>query len=203
FGTESSGFSRSKALSFKLEGIIGWDRPLLYQAINSFYEYGKNSRTDYGEFDVDITFSRAGTPYRSLTYEDCQVKSYDVQTLTDGEESYHGATKWAYIDVVKFDCRGFAPHNPVFENMIKTQIDEKTAEARKNLDHKKELMKIEEANRAQYKMQNQLTSQYFAVEKPNSIPSWIEENSKWLQEGKITSEEYQNMIRYLVLKEIL
>jgi hypothetical protein len=87
--------------------------------------------------------------------------------------------------------------------MVQEQVEKKTAEARKNLDHKKELMKTQEANKAQYKMSNQLTSQYFVVEKINSTPLWIEENSKWLQKGKITFEEYQNMIQYLVSKGML
>ena len=110
FGTESSGFARNKPLSFKLEGIIGYDRPILYEAINDYYQNGMNSRTQYSEFDVDIIFARGSEIYRSITYGDCQIKSYDVLTLTDAEESYSGSTKWAYIDSIKFDCRGFEPH---------------------------------------------------------------------------------------------
>ena len=201
FGTETSGFTRNKALSFKLEGIIGYDRPLLYQAINEYFEYGINSKTSYSEFDVDITFARGGEPYRSITYGDCQVKSYDVLTLTDAEESYSGGTKWAYIDSIKFDCRGFAPHNPVYEKMLKTKTEHATDEALKNLDHDKEVKKQQEVEIAKYTIQSQL-SQNFTPEK-ESLPDWVRQAAEWVETGKISVQEYQELVRYLLAKGIL
>ena len=201
FGTEGSGFTRNKALSFKLEGIIGYDRPLLYQAINDYFELGMNSRTSFSEFDVDITFARAGEPYRTITYGDCQVKSYDVLTLTDGEESYSGSTKWAYVDSIKFDCRGFEPHNPVYAKLLETKEQRVTEEALKSIDNKKEVQKQQEVNVAKYTIQSQL-SQNFPAEKV-SMPSWVKQAAEWLETGKISMQEYQNLIRYLLVNKIL
>ena len=201
FGTEASGFTKNKALSFKLEGIIGFDRPLLYQAINEYFEYGMNSRTGFSEFDVDIIFARGGEPYRSITYGDCQVKFYDVTTLTDGEESYSGSTKFAYIDSVKFDCRGFAPHNPVYEKLLKTKSEHATDEALKNINNGKEIQKQQELTIAKYTIQSQ-SSQDFTSEK-KSMPYWVKQAIEWLDSGKISMQEYQNLIRYLLVKGIL
>ena len=200
FGTEKSGFNRKEALSFKLDGIIGYDRPLLYQAINDFFELGMNSRTSFSEFDVDITFKRGAEPYRTITYGDCQVKSYDVLTLTDREESYSGGTKWAYIDSIKFDCRGFEPHNPVYAKLLKTKAEHATQEALKNLDNKKEIMKQQEVSVAKYTIQSQL-NQNFPAEKV-SMPHWVKQAAEWLETGKISMQEYQNLLRYILANKI-
>jgi hypothetical protein len=200
FGTESSGFTKNRALSFKLEGIIGYDRPLLYQAINEYFEYGMNSHTKYSEFDVDIIFSRGGEQYRSITYGDCQVKSYDVLTLTDGEEGYSGATKFAYIDSIKFDCRGFAPHNPVYEKFMEAKTQHVTDAALKNLENAKEITKQKEEAVAKYTLSAQ-TSQDFAPKE--SMPSWVRQAANWAETEKISMHEYQNLIRYLIAQGIL
>lgn len=200
FGTESSGFTRNKPLSFKLEGIVGYDRPILYEAINDYFQNGMNSRTAYSEFDVDIIFARGGETYRGITYGDCQIKSYDVQTLTDAEESYSGSTKFAYIDVIKFDCRGFAPHNPVYTKFLEEKEQKATAEALKNIDHAKEITKQQESIVAKYTMPSELNQDFSAKE---SMPYWVKQAAEWVEAGKISMQEYQNLIRYLLATGIL
>ncbi|MGQ0796154.1 MAG: hypothetical protein ACT4N5_08250 [Nitrosopumilaceae archaeon] len=200
FGTEGSGFTKNRALSFKLEGIIGYDRPLLYQAINHYFEYGMNSKTQYSEFDVDIIFSRGAEPYRSITYGDCQVKSYDVLTLTDAEEGYSGATKFAYIDSIRFDCRGFAPHNPVYEKFMEAKTQRATDAALKNLNHDKEITKQKEEMVAKYTLSPQLSQDFSPKE---SMPSWVRQAANWAETEKISMQEYQNLIRYLVAQGIM
>ena len=199
FGTETSGFDRKRPLSFKLEGIIGYDRPLLYQAINDYFEYGLNSKTQFSEFDVDIIFSKGVEPYRSITYGDCQVKSYDVLTLTDAEESYSGGTKFAYIDSIRFDCRGFAPHNPVYEKLLDAKTQRATESALKNLEPK-EITKQKEETVAKYTLSSPITQDFIPKE---SMPSWVRQAANWAETEKISLQEYQNLIRYLVAQGIL
>jgi len=137
FDTMSSGFDRTKAPTFKLEGVIGWDRPLLYKAIDTSFNLGKTVQHDYSKFDVDVIFQHGNQPFRQFSYGDCQIKNYNVYTEYDREETYNGKTKFVYLDKIEFDCRGFALGNPVYEKMLQDQKAEKTAEAMKNIKHKK------------------------------------------------------------------
>lgn len=137
FDTLSSGFDRTKPLSFKLEGVIGWDRPLLYHAIDQTFEQGRVGNLDYSEFDVDVIFQHGDQPFRQFSYGDCQIKNYNVYTEYDKEETYNAKTKFVYLDRIDFDCRGFALGNPTYEKMLQDKKAEKTAEYLKNLEQKK------------------------------------------------------------------
>lgn len=137
FDTMSSGFDRTKALTFKLEGVIGWDKPILYKAIDTTYIHGKNAPHDYSEFDVDVIFQRGEQAYRQFTYSDCQIKNYNVYTEYDKEETYNAKTDFVYLDKIEFDCRGFAMSNPTYDKMLQDKQTEKNAEALKNIDRVK------------------------------------------------------------------
>jgi len=135
FDTMSSGFDRTKPLNFKLEGIIGWDKPLLYRAVDMTYQLGRNQNHDYSEFDVDVIFQHGEQQYRQFTYTDCQIKNYNVYTEYDKEETYNAKTKFVYLDKIEFECRGFSLGNPTYDTMIKDQTAERTAEALQNSKH--------------------------------------------------------------------
>lgn len=137
FDTLSSGFDRTKPLAFRLEGVIGWDRPILYHAIDKTFEQGRIGNLDYSEFDVDVIFQHGDQPFRQFSYGDCQIKNYNVYTEYDREETYNGKTKFVYLDKIDFDCRGFALGNPTYEKMLQDQRAEKIAEAMKNIVTKK------------------------------------------------------------------
>jgi len=137
FDTLSSGFDRTKPLAFKLEGVIGWDRPILYHAIDQTFEQGKIGNLGYSEFDVDVIFRHGDQPFRQFSYGDCQIKNYNVYTEYDREETYNGKTKFVYLDRIEFDCRGFALGNPTYDKMLQDQKAEKISEAMKTLEQKK------------------------------------------------------------------
>src|SRR5574342_94986 len=198
FDTLGSGFDRKKALSFYLEGVIGWDRPLLYNAIGDYYQYGYNTQYQNAEFDVDVVFQRANEPLREIQYTDCRIKSYDVFTEAKPEKAFTGNTasnRFAFVDKVTFDCRGFEPQNPAYERMIKAQETAATEEAMKNINKDKETKKQVEATTAKYTIQGKL-QQYFPTEITESLPSWVKQTSKWVETGEITPQEYQNLVRY-------
>jgi len=137
FDTMSSGFDRTKPLAFKLEGVIGWDRPLLYKAIDTTFVLGRNVGQDYSEFDVDVIFQHGDQPFRQFSYGDCQIKNYNVYTEYDREETFNGKTDFVYLDRIEFDCRGFALGNPTYDKMLQDQRAEKIAEAMKTIEQKK------------------------------------------------------------------
>lgn len=133
FDTQSSGYDRTKALTFRLEGVIGGDRPMLYKAIDQTYQQGKNQNHEFSEFDVEVIFHNDPSVYRKFTYADCQVRNYNVFTEFDKEETYQGKTKFAYIDKIEFECRGFGLENPPYEKMMQDKEEKQTAEYLKSL----------------------------------------------------------------------
>jgi len=137
FDTQSSGFDRTKGVTFRLEGVIGGDRPLLYKAIDKTFEFGRNVNHDFSEFDVDVIFHNDSSAYRKFLYSDCQIRNYNVFTEFDKEETYQGKTKFAYIDKIEFECRGFKLSNPSYEKMIREEMEMKTAELMKSINQKK------------------------------------------------------------------
>ena len=137
FDTLSSGFDRTKGLTFMLEGVVGGDRPILYKAIDETFYHGKNVQHDFSEFDVDIILQQGEQQYRKFTYSDCQIKNYNVFTEFDKEETFSGKTKFAIVDKIEFDCRGFAMGNPSYDNMLEEQKAERMAKDLENLEHAK------------------------------------------------------------------
>lgn len=135
FDTMSSGFDRTKSLTFKLEGVIGGDKPLLYRAVDMTYQLGRNQNHEYSEFDVDVIFQHGEQQYRQFTYTDCQIKNYNVYTEYDKEETYNAKTDFVYLDKIEFECRGFFLGNPTYDKIIKDQTVERTAEALQNSKH--------------------------------------------------------------------
>lgn len=137
FDTMSSGFDRTKPVTFKLEGVIGWDRPILYKAIDTTFVQGKGVMNDFTQFEVDVIFQRGDQPFRIFHYTDCKIKNYNVYTEYDREETYNLKTDFVYLDKIEFDCIGFDMGNPTYDKMIKDKTTEKTADAMKMIDQKK------------------------------------------------------------------
>ncbi len=137
FDTMSSGFDRTKAVHFKLEGVIGGDKPVLYKAIDYTFTHGINQNHDFSEFDVDVIFHHDEIAQRQFTYSDCEIKNYNAYTEYDKEETYNLKTSFVYLDKIEFECRGFALGNPLYDAMIQAETEQKTADALKNLDRVK------------------------------------------------------------------
>ncbi len=137
FDTMSSGFDRTKAVHFKLEGVIGGGKPLLYKAIDYTFTHGRNQNHDFSEFDVNVIFHRDGIPQRQFIYSNCEVKNYNAYTEYDKEETYNLKTNFVYLDKIEFECRGFALGNPLYDAMMQAETEQKTAEVLKNLDRVK------------------------------------------------------------------
>lgn len=135
FDTLSSGFDRTKGVTFMLEGVVGGDRPILYKAIDETFYHGKNVQHYFSEFDVDVILHQGEQQYRKITYSDCQIKNYNVFTEFDKEETFSEKTKFAIVDKIEFDCRGFALGNPSYEKILEEQKAERMAKDLENLEH--------------------------------------------------------------------
>ncbi len=148
----SSGFDKTKAPIFRLEGVIGWDKPILYKAIDTTFTVGRVGATNaFNEFEVDVKFQRGEETYRQFSYSDCRIKNYNVFTEYDKEESYNQKTDFAYVDRIDFECSGFALGNPTYQKMMKDMLDETNQELLKNMnnDNKLDQIKSKEVTKAE------------------------------------------------------
>jgi hypothetical protein len=116
---QMSGFDRdSESPAFKLEGVMDFDRPHLYEAVDMAFERGTHdSQHNYGQFDVDVYLHKDGQTLRHFTYSECSVSDYKVVTLFDKEEGWTTSKGFATIDEFEFECSGYSPNNPLIDLM--------------------------------------------------------------------------------------
>ncbi len=116
---QMSGFDRdSESPAFKLEGVMDFDRPHLYEAADMAFKRGiSNTQHNYAQFDVDVYLHKDGTTLRHFKYADCSVSDYKVVTLFDKEEGWTTSKGFATIDEFEFECSGYNPNNPLFDLM--------------------------------------------------------------------------------------
>jgi len=116
---QMSGFDRdSESPAFKLEGVMDFDRPHLYEAADMAFKRGiSNTQHNYAQFDVDVYLHKDGTTLRHFKYVDCSVSDYKVVTLFDKEEGWTTSKGFATIDEFEFECSGYSPNNPLIDLM--------------------------------------------------------------------------------------
>ena len=116
---QMAGFDRnSESPTFKLEGVIDFDRPYLYEAVDmAFYRGISDTQHNYAHFDVDVYLHKDGETLRHFKYSECNVLDYKVITLFDKEEGWTTSKGFAIIDEFEFECAGYKPNNPLFDLM--------------------------------------------------------------------------------------
>ncbi|MBA4717732.1 MAG: hypothetical protein HRO68_00910 [Nitrosopumilus sp.] len=108
----------SEKPTFKLEGIMDFDKPHLYEAADITSKRGVyNLGYNYAQFDVDVYLHKNGETLRHFKYFDCSVLDYKVITLFDKEEGWTTSKGFATIDEFEFECNGYSPGNPLLDLM--------------------------------------------------------------------------------------
>ena len=99
--------------SFEVEGVIG-NSPHLHKALDDAYLYRMAVLSGTGVFDyehryfdVDVNVVQNETILKSFEYNNCEISSNSVSTLTDDYESYLASnTGFAVVDSIEFRCSG-------------------------------------------------------------------------------------------------
>ena len=114
-----SGFDLSlESPTFKLEGVMDFDRAYLYEAADMSFKRGIfDTQHNYAQFDVDVYLHKDGITLRHFKYADCRITDYKVVTLFDKEEGWTTSKGFATIDEFEFECSGYKPNNPLFDLM--------------------------------------------------------------------------------------
>ena len=105
--------------TFELRGIVG-DYPMLYKSVDDNKQIrgvaGTQLKTLY---DVDVQIMMGDNLIRGFDYSNCRTIDYTVKTDTNKEESYV-KNKFALENIFNFECQGYLPYNPMYENMMNT-----------------------------------------------------------------------------------
>ena len=122
---QNSGWERAEPFTFELQKIVG-NTPMLHKHADFSQTYRSSTvqKVSDNEFNVDIILSDGGDLKRVFSYDKCYVDSYFVDTLHDKEEGWNSSKGFAYIDVFEFQCRGYVPNNPQYEEMHEITEDE-------------------------------------------------------------------------------
>ena len=126
---EFSMFSQDKVIStsesngnyptFELRGIVG-DYPMLYKSVDDNVQIRGVTGTQLRNlFDVDVQIMMGDNLIRGFDYSSCRTTDYTVKTDTDREESYV-KNKFALVNILDFECQGYSPYNPMYEDMMNT-----------------------------------------------------------------------------------
>lgn len=128
FGTIGGGFqTKQTSPEFTLQKIVG-DTPYLHEAVDQTYEQGGNlagQEYPYQKFDVEVKMKLDGKSVRTLKYGDCSVANYKITSEFDKEEGYTtaGKTGFALLETYTFQCKGFKPTSPIYDDMKDTNGD--------------------------------------------------------------------------------
>jgi hypothetical protein len=106
--------------TFQLTGMIG-DYPLLYHQVDITEKINHNIGglvQALNLFDVDVNLQNDEGIVRGFTYSDCRIIDYSVATQKGNEEGFFF---WFALDnTFEFECQGYKPHNPVYDEMFET-----------------------------------------------------------------------------------
>jgi len=113
-----AGFDKpNETPQFRLERIVG-ETPLLHHIADQTYKK-KGIGLDYDGkyFDVEVIVSQNGKPLRLFEYDRCKISNYAVDTGVDVAEAWTTSQGFSVRDVFEFDCEGYKPISPTYDEM--------------------------------------------------------------------------------------
>ncbi|NND85941.1 MAG: hypothetical protein HKM23_01155 [Nitrosopumilus sp.] len=102
-----------------LQGIVGIDKSQLYRAAD--YEYNKKSSVydhEFSEFGMKIYLEQDDIPIRMMTYRECDISNYTIDTLYDNDYSYNRASVFVLVDNFEITCKGMQPYHYDYQKYI-------------------------------------------------------------------------------------
>jgi hypothetical protein len=117
--------------SFQLQGVVG-DYPVLYKVVDQIRTRGPAGTDFQGLFSVDVEIIHNEKLVKKYQYKQCRVTSYDADTSFNNEEGYVGSNGFALLGIYNFECTGYHPSNPSYEemNMVKKAQNQSTSSLR-------------------------------------------------------------------------
>ena len=115
-----SGFDREQPV-VTLQGIVGIDKSILYRAADEQFNRGTGPfglEHKFSEFGMSIYLEQGDLPIRKMTYRECDITDYTIDTLNDKDYSYNRASVFVVVDNFEITCAGMQPYHYDYQKYI-------------------------------------------------------------------------------------
>ncbi len=123
---QKTGFNLKQTPVFVLERIVG-STPMLHKVSDMAHKYSVSFQNhNYQDFDVTILLAQEGNVIRQYDYTSCDITNNVVKTLHDKEEGWNTSKGFAVIDKYEFECFGYTPYSPIYQEMTNNEKQSNT-----------------------------------------------------------------------------
>ncbi|AJM92598.1 hypothetical protein [Nitrosopumilus piranensis] len=115
-----SGFNRETPV-VNLQGMVGIDKSILYRAADEEFNRGTGpfgAEHKFSEFGMSIYLEQGDLPIRKMTYRECDITNYTIDTLNDKDYSYNKASVFVLVDNFEITCTGMQPYHYEYQKYI-------------------------------------------------------------------------------------
>lgn len=115
-----SGFAKVQPV-VNLQGIVGIDKSILYRAADTEFNKGTGpygSDHAFSEFGMSIYLDYENMPIRKITYRECDITNYFIDTLYDNDYSYNRDSVFVLVDNFEITCAGMQPYHYDYQKYI-------------------------------------------------------------------------------------
>jgi hypothetical protein len=115
-----SGFNREQP-QVNLQGVVGIEKSILYRAADTQYNKGTGPYApehQFSEFGMSIYLEKGDLPIRKITYRECDITNYTIDTLYDNDYSYNKASVFVLVDNFEITCAGMQPYHYDYQKYI-------------------------------------------------------------------------------------
>lgn len=115
-----SGFGKVQPI-INLQGIVGIDKSILYRAADTEFNKGAGPfglEHEFSEFGMSIYLEQGSIPIRKITYMECDITNYSIDTIYDINYSYERDAAFAIVDNFEITCAGMQPYHYDYQKYI-------------------------------------------------------------------------------------
>ncbi|WP_232212366.1 hypothetical protein [Candidatus Nitrosopumilus sediminis] len=115
-----SGFGKVQPV-VNLQGIVGIDKSILYRAADAEFNVGTGPfglDHKFSEFGMSVYLEQGDMPIRKITYRECDITNYSIDTLYDNDYSYNRASVFVIVDNFEITCAGMQPYHYDYQKYI-------------------------------------------------------------------------------------
>jgi len=114
-----SGFD-GEAPQIILQGVVGIEKSLLYRAADTQYHRGFSgfAEHNFSDFAMSVYLKQGDIPIRKITFRECDITNYTIDTLHDNDYSYNQFSVFVVVDNFEISCGGMTPYHYDYQEYI-------------------------------------------------------------------------------------
>lgn len=116
-----AGYNKNSSPIINLQGVVGIDKSILYRAADTHFNKGAGPHGlehQFSEFTLTVYLQSGDMPIRKMTYRECDITNYTIDTLYDNDYSYNMASAFVLVDNFEITCAGMQPYHYDYQKYI-------------------------------------------------------------------------------------